>query len=161
MAGRGRPRKKELQEEQFIEDIKEGVIPDIPKGLSEEALLEQVFDRTITQEDIDKEAQSREAQDIHGSKELFNDRHIELKTELLPVEIVAITQIRFMADRYDIPAFRVFTDDMMKLKVSNRRQGRREFIQGLHAEEKRVQGEKGGTPLDWLMGKIGLGGNQQ
>jgi len=143
------------------DELDDGYPPPIPRGMTEEALLEQVFDKTITQEDIEaqQQAQANNKDDNHGSKELFDDSKIELKTELSPVETVAIARLRFMANRYDIPAFRVFTDDIMKLKVSNRRQGRKEFIQGLHAEEKRQQqAQQGGTPMDWILGKLGMGG---
>jgi len=137
--------------------IAEQAYADLPKRISEEALLEQVFDKTITDQDI-ADAEANKPRDEHGSRELFDDSKIELKTELSPVEIIAISRLRFMANRYNIPAFHDFTDDVMKLKVSHRRQGRKEFIQGLHAEEKNEKEKSSGSAFDFLMSKVGLGG---
>jgi hypothetical protein len=75
-----------------------------------------------------------------GAKELFNSDNIDLKSELNPKEIVAASRLLFMSERRGMPGFEHFVTNLLRLKVSNARKGRREYIEGLHAEEKKEQG---------------------
>ena len=64
----------------------------------------------------------------------------EVKTELNDAEILTISKLRFMSERYNLPVLNDFTNNLMTLKISRHRKGRGEFIQGLHADERRDTG---------------------
>jgi hypothetical protein len=127
--------------------------------LEGERLLEDTFKKDISLEEL-QEAGQQKQEALNGSAELFNARNIELKTDLSPREVVAASKLLFIADRYNIDGLRDFVYDLLRLKVSQFRKGRGEFIQGLHAEERRQQGMEGGgfRPIDMLLGKLGGGG---
>lgn len=112
---------------------------DPSKDVDNLELLENVFDKRITEKDVTK-AQDEE-DNKSDSSQLLKKNDIELKTELTDPEIVSIAKIRFMAEMYDIDILEQFTNNLMELKVSRFRRGRREFIQGLHADERREQPE--------------------
>lgn len=100
-------------------------------------LLENVFDKRVTDEQIDQEI--REERSRNDSGRLLDKKDVEVKTELNDKEIVTISKLRFVADRYDLPVLNDFTNNLMTLKISRNRKGRSEFIQGLHADERREQ----------------------
>lgn len=109
----------------------------IEKGDVEDlALLENVFDKRITEEDMQREMAVETRND---SGRLLDKEDVEVKTELNDKEIVSISKLRFIAERYDVPVLNDFTDNLMTLKISRKRKGRTEFIQGLHADERREQ----------------------
>jgi len=93
-----------------------------------------------------------------GVAPLINGDDIDLKTELSNKEIVAAARLKFISERYDMPAFGHFVDDFLRLRVSLARKGRREFIEGLHADEKRDQTIRDLTPLGALMQNLRGGG---
>ena len=104
------------------------------------ALIENVFDKRITDKDIQQEINKDTRND---SGRLLDKKDVEVKTELNDAEIVNISKLRFIADRYHVPVLKDFTDNLMTLKISRNRKGRTEFIQGLHADERREQPEQG------------------
>lgn len=128
------------------------------KHLEAEKLLEETFDKSLTVEDLQQSAQAEP--ELEGAKALFDSHDIELKTDLSPREVVAASKLLFIANRYDIHGLNDFINDLLKLKVSQFRRGRGEFIQGLHAEERRGQAmaQGGFRPIDMLLSKLGGGG---
>ena len=104
------------------------------------ALLENIFDKRITDNDVDRQMAVETRND---SGRLLDKEDVEVKTELNDAEILTISKLRFVADRYGIPVLRDFTDNLMTLKISRNRKGRTEFIQGLHADERREQPNEG------------------
>ncbi len=125
---------------------------DIIKSLKGEKLLEKQFEKKMTEEELHLLA---EKNNERGVKELFNPQGISLKTELSPEETVLFSQLMFMGNRYNIGGIDDFANNLLQFKVSLMRKGRREFIQGLHAEERRDAG-KDLSPFQALMSKIGL-----
>lgn len=127
--------------------------PELLAMLEEEGLIENSFKKEVTAEQIEEESKPRTENTV---AELFNAENIELKTDLYPKEVVAAAQIMFMAERYDIGGLDHFVHNLLKLKVSQLRRGRREFVEGLHAEEKKERGPDL-TPLGALLGRLGGG----
>ena len=119
----------------------------------ENHLLEQSFDKRLTEDEINLLA---EENGRRGVTELFTADGIALKTELNSVETVRFSQLLFMANRYEIAGIDQFVNNLLQLKVSLARKGRSEFIQGLHAEERRMMGQDM-SPIQALMSKLGGG----
>jgi len=149
--------KEELQEKKIVEPsfpvetVEEPKTVPINKGdVQELALLENVFDKRITDRDVEREMAVETRND---SGRLLDKEDVEVKTELNDQEILTISKLRFVADRYEIPVLRDFTDNLMTLKISRHRKGRTEFIQGLHADERRE------TPNEGFFSKIFGGRN--
>ena len=124
----------------------------ILKEWGADTLLEDHTRKTV---DLDEMEEEVEQQSKSGAKALLNKEDIELKSELLPVEILAISRLLFIADRHHIGGLDSFVTKLLELKVSQHRKGRAEFIQGLHAEERRQQGGDL-SPLSAALNKIGL-----
>lgn len=122
------------QELAEIEGEYEKIVDNDIKNLD---LLENVFDKRVTDEQIQDERNKEESRNDSGR--LLDKKDVEVKTELNDAEIVTISKLRFMAERYKIPVLKDFTDNLMLLKISRNRKGRGEFIQGLHADERREQ----------------------
>jgi hypothetical protein len=120
--------------------------------LKGETLIEEQFTKKRTAESVEQEFAAQQEQS--GVKELFNAKNIEMKSELNNKEVVAATRLLFMGERYDIPAYGHFVDNFLRLKVSTLRKGRREYIEGLHAEEKKEAG-KDLSPMMALMQSLG------
>lgn len=108
--------------------------------VQELALLENVFDKRITEQDVQREMAVETRND---SGRLLDKEDIEVKTELNDKEILTMSKLLLISDRYDVPVLRDFTDNLMLLKISRGRKGRTEFIQGLHADERREQPPEG------------------
>lgn len=115
-------------------------------------LLEDYSKKTVDMGKLEEEA---DKQQKTGAKALLNKEDIELKTELLPIEVLAISRLLFISERHNIKGLDQFVKRLLELKVSQHRKGRQEFIQGLHAEERR---QAGGdlSPLAAALTKIGL-----
>lgn len=106
-------------------------------GLPEAKPLGSAVNNVVNEEDIIKQnADERKS----GASALFEDQNIDLKTELTQHEILRVAQLRFMSSRYHMQGVDAFLDNFLRLKVSKDRRGRGEFIQGLHAEERREKG---------------------
>ena len=118
-------------------------------------LLEKIFEKRVTEEDFE-EAQREGSGISNNSSELFKANDIQLKTELNQKEIIAIAKLNLVSKKYSIGLIDDFLNTYMGLKVSHKRQGRREFIQGLHAEERANTGEQ--TAMGRFLGKFGGGG---
>ena len=115
-------------------------------------LLENVFDKRVTDEQVQQ--QIKQEQNKNDSGRLLDKKDVEVKTELNDKEIVTIAKLDFISDRYHIPVLKEFTHNIMMLKISRHRKGRTEFIQGLHADERREQ------PNEGFLSKIFGGGNR-
>lgn len=140
-----------------ISDIGEaGSLEDQQKAILEDwgadVLLEDHSKKTIDMSAVEEEA---EAQSKSGAKTLLNKEDIELKTELTPIEVMAVSRLLFVSERYNINGINQFIGKLLELKVSQNRKGRREFIEGLHAEERR---QSGGdlSPIAAALSKMGL-----
>jgi hypothetical protein len=139
---------KEIGSEQSLEEQQKAILAE----WGADVLLEDHTKKTVDMEKLEQEA---EKQTKTGAKALLNKEDIELKTELLPIEILAISRLLFIAERHNISGLDRFTKRLLELKVSQYRKGRSEFIQGLHAEERRqVGGDL--SPLAAALTKIGL-----
>lgn len=125
----------------------------LPDMGSNNELLEKSFDKRLTEEEINLLA---EEGGRRGVNELFSGDGIALKTELNTLETIRFSQLLFMANRYQIAGIDHFVNNLLQLKVSLNRKGRMEFIQGLHAEEKRMMGQDM-SPIQALMSKLGGG----
>jgi len=124
----------------------------IIKQWGADSLIEDSFKKSASYEDIVTEADQATKSSI-GS--LFDAREIEQKTELNTDEVLVISRLLFASQRYDLSGVDEFIVNLLKLKVSHQRRGRREFIEGLHAEERRGMARDAG-PLASFLGRVGL-----
>lgn len=125
-----------------VDKDKEDLIP-VPvdtRDVQDLALLENVFDKRITDDDVQREMAVETRND---SGRLLDKEDVEVKTELNDAEILTMSKLLLISDRYSVPVLREFTDNLMTLKISRNRKGRTEFIQGLHADERREQPSEG------------------
>jgi len=113
-------------------------------------LIEEQFEHKRSEESIRTEISGAQKT---GSKELLTGDDIDLKTELNHKEIIAASRLLFMSERYEMPVFTHFVTNYLRLKVSKDRKGRREYIEGLHAEEKKEAG-RDLSPLGALLNTI-------
>lgn len=60
-----------------------------------------------------------------------NDKYLEGKTELTDAEIKEIAKITFFLKLFKIPNFRSFLYEFMRLRISFKREGRREFVNSI------------------------------
>lgn len=154
----GRPKKK-LSLKPDIETVAEVVIepeePFLPPSMIENpptastksvqnnpGLLENTLQTEVEQEHHVKSV----------SKELFNKENIDLKTEVSHDEINHITKIRFLQNKFEVDNVDILLKSFLNLRVSKKRQSRREFIDALQTENRNAQG--GG-----FMSKLFGGGN--
>jgi len=86
------------------------------------------------------------------SKELFNEKSIELKTEVSHDEINHITKLQFLRDKFGISNVDVLTLSLLKLRVSKDRKSRNEFVQTVSAERQQNNG-------NFMSRMLGFGGN--
>ena len=122
----------------------------ILKKWGADELLENSLSKKVDEQDMKQEMFE---QGRTGSRELLTGDNIDLKSDLNGKEIVAASRLLFMSERYEMPAFKHFVTNILRLKVSNMRKGRTEYIEGLHAEEKKEAG-KDWSPIQALMSKI-------
>lgn len=115
-----------------------------------EQLLEEQFEKKKSEDQIRTEIAGQTEGTV---RDLVTGQDIDLKSELNTKEIVAATRLLFMSERYQMPHFTHFVNNFLRLRVSKERKGRVEFIQGLHATEKKEQG-KDLTPLAQLIDSI-------
>ena len=127
---------------------------DISDDVKELNLLENVFDKRVTDSDVEAERQQIEGQ--ASSRSLIDKRDVEVKTELNDAEIQSMSKLLLVAQRHNAPIIGEYLQNLMTLKSSRNRRGRREFIQGLHADERRQMPQEG--MLSRLFG--GGGGDQ-
>jgi len=126
---------------------------EVIKALEGEQLLENSFEKKMSEKELNYLA---EQQNKKGVTQLFEKDGIGLKTELTGQETVLFSQLMFITDRYKIKGADQFINNMLELKVSLNRKGRREFIEGLHAEERREQ-NRDLSPFQAIMQKLGGG----
>ena len=127
---------------------------ELMKAFPDSTPLMEEFKNEITEEKIIEDA---ELDRKKGAVALFDPQEIDLKTELNQFEIMKIAQLSFMAERYKSKNIKHFLQHFLRLKVSKDRKGRREFIEGLHAEERSAQNQSMG-PLQKILNSFG-GGN--
>lgn len=132
--------------------IQQKTLPIQTEDVEDLDLLENVFDKRVTDDDVQREMYLESNKNDSGR--LLDKKDVEVKTELNDVEIVTISKLRFMAERYRVPVLNEFTNNLMTLKISRARKGRTEFIQGLHADERREQ------PSESWFSRV-FGGNRQ
>lgn len=88
---------------------------------------------------------SEEFQEILGEnqfktlEQLFKEENIEFITDLSDKEIRNIAIILFLADYLEMPEFRTFVINVMKLKVSKGRKGRGEFLTGFTEIKRKLE----------------------
>lgn len=80
--------------------------------------------------DFEDFTNSMQKMDYDALKELFKDKNLDFITELTDREIRAISIILFLADYAELPEFKTFISNVMRLKVSKNRKGRKEYIEG-------------------------------
>lgn len=124
--GRGRP--KSIQGEQVIEPqiAKHNPYHDEPEDVD---LLEKQLSI-----DVETENQVKSV-----SKELFNRKSIDLKTDVSHDEINNLTRLRFLAERFNVKNVDLLTESFLSLRVSKNRASRREFIEALQSERREKQ----------------------
>lgn len=131
----------ELDAQSKDTQVPQTILDEIEKDVGGLDLIENVFDKRVTDADVQREVAEESNQS--NSKLLLDKRDVEVKTELNDTEISNMSKLLLVAERYDVPVLHHFCHNMMTLKISRRRQGRREFIQGLHADEKREMPQQG------------------
>ena len=131
-----RKEKEALKEKKVAEIISHGTIAE-QEDVKDLKLLESVFDKRITEEEAQAQAQQENTRNDSGR--LLDKKDVEVKTELNDKEIISISKMLMIDTRYDVPVVKDFVEDLMTLKISRGRKGRTEFIQGLHADERREE----------------------
>lgn len=124
------------------------VLPELP--VVEEFLPPAMIEPQATTKDmqnnpglLENTLQSEVEQEHHVksvSKELFNKENIDLKTEVSHDEINQITKIRFLQDKFEVANVNILLKSFLNLRVSKKRQSRREFIDALQTENRNAQG---------------------
>jgi hypothetical protein len=124
--------------------------PDTVRRLDSDRPIEEKITKQLSYEEVqDATAGAQQA----GVKALFDSKDIELKTEVDEREIIAINRLLFVGSRYRIDGMSEFVENLLKLKVSLHRRGRTEFVQGLHAEERRLLG-RDMSPIGALLTRL-------
>lgn len=107
---------------------KQVIMPEIKEPLLVDTLSAQ--DHGIAEQDNDIKAISRE---------LLSKHNIEAKTELSHDEIIFVTKLRFLENRYGVRNVHVLVESLETLRVSMDRKSRREFIDALQTENRNSQ----------------------
>jgi hypothetical protein len=85
-------------------------------------------------------------------KMLYEDDKLMFITELTSEEIKTVAIILFLAEYLELPEFKSFIYNVLRLKVSRGRQGRKEFIESFKDNLKRTEN------LDKIKEKLMTGG---
>lgn len=139
--------KKELAIEQAFRTKQPVVIEnpgseiEIPDDINQERLLEDVFSKTITEEDLEQDQAAR-SQEFNIAKEMFHKKNIKGMSELTTKQAMIGAKAYWMADRYDMPELKEFLDYWLMLMVSNNRKGRVEGIQAMQAQLLRAEDDR-------------------
>ena len=139
-------------EEEIAQEDKAKLEKELAHDVQDLNLVENVFDKRVTKEQIDQEVEMQNNQS--NSSALIDKKDVEVKTELNNKEIFSSAKLLLISDRYQVPLLETYLKNVMTLKISKDRQGRKEFIQGLHADERREQ------PPQTMWQKI-FGGGQE
>ena len=137
------------------DELDQSIHREVREDVDDLNLLENVFDKRVTDADVQQEQADMNSQ--ASSKALIDKKDIEVKTELNSSEITAMSKLLLIAERHNAPIIGRYLENLMTLKISHKRQGRREFIQGLHADERREMPQQGF--LSKLFGGGGDGGS--
>ena len=73
---------------------------------------------------------SMQKMDYETLKELFKDKNLSYITDLTDKEIRAVAIIKWLGKYAEIPEWDEFINNILRLKVSRGRKGRKEFIEG-------------------------------
>lgn len=149
-------KKKESRLAVVGEELPPEQLESIQADLKGSPLIEDMFSQTITEDDILDEEDRQRSEAENSAKELFSPLNIETKTELSLNKIGAASRMDWISKTYGIPAYGIFLQTYMQLMVSHKRQGRKEFIQAKHAEERRMGGGEEG-PMARFMGMFRSG----
>lgn len=143
--------KHKKKQEKALVSVQEPVrvaLPDVirPGFLPTDDLLE-----TSLQQEVETENNIKSV-----SKELFNKKEVEVKTEVSHNEINNVTRLLFLEDRLLVSNVEVLIDNFLALRISKNRRSRREFVEALQTETKNTSGggflsklfggKDGGTP---------------
>jgi hypothetical protein len=82
-------------------------------------------------DDIFSELGQSDNERLQVARELFTVENIKLKTDIDDREVLMLTRLLFLADRFMIPEMADWVDNFMKLRVSRRRKGRGEYIEAV------------------------------
>lgn len=123
------------------DELDEAIGKEVKEDVEDLNLLENVFDKRVTDQDVAQEQADINSQ--ASSKALIDKKDIEVKTELNSAEISSMSKLLLIAERHNAPIIGSYLENLMTLKISHKRQGRREFIQGLHADERRDMPQQG------------------
>lgn len=123
------------QETEVFEDLSAEIEAD-SGGLQ---LMENVFDKRVTDEDIEQEKAQIEGQST--ARSLIDAKDIETKTDLSDKEIPHLTVLDTMCERYSMPILNRYLWHYRKNKISRNRLSRREYASTLSIEkEQQSQG---------------------
>jgi len=81
---------------------------------------------------------------------LMNEENPDGKTDLTEGLIIAIGRARIMSDVFDCPELRQFCDQLIRLRVSRNRLGRKEVIEGLQAQREALRPDENRGALESL-----------
>jgi len=70
------------------------------------------------------------------AKELFTEDNIDMKTEMEDREINAFSRGEFIKEIFGLDSLGVFINKFERLRVSKKREGRKEFVQCVKGQEK-------------------------
>lgn len=102
----------------------------VPRGLLRPAeLLEHSMAENVESDNTIKNV----------SKELFSHLNVDTKTEVSDEEIILLTKLRFLRDRYHIKNVDGIIQSFLTLRISKGRKSRDEVIKALQAEGQHQQ----------------------
>ena len=74
------------------------------------------------------------------AKELFTEENIDMKTEMDDREINLISRAEFIKDIFALDSLGIFIDKFERLRVSKKREGRKEFVETVKNQNKEESG---------------------
>lgn len=104
-------------------------LPDVQEPLLADTLEQQ--QHNLMEQDNDIKTVSRE---------LFSRQNIEAKTELSHNEIIHVTKLRFLKERFGVRNVEDLITSLETLRVSKDRKSRKEFVDALQTENRSNQG---------------------
>lgn len=111
---------------------------------------------TTNLENIFQPENKQEKTDLDVLKELFDISNIETKSELTIQQVIKINQLRMIGGLLGWNSLLASLDDFMLLMVSNKRQGRGEFISGFSAQRQHEIEQGSGGFFNKLKGSFSL-----
>lgn len=137
-----------------LSDLKGEIAPSPPPNIK---VIEHPIDgmtETLIESDLLQPVEN-DNQFRAASKELFNEKDIDTKTELSHDDITGVTKLRFLEERYGVRNIPILVNSLLTLRISKNRKSREEFIESLQAERRSKQG---GSIMDKFKGMFNGGG---